>query len=1020
MNPHTPHCKRLTACTPAHPFARWRSQASTPQRQLTVGSRALGAAFVLALATWAAMPANAVTWSGLGSDALWTNGDNWVGGSAPGAGVAATFDNTPTNKAVDIGTATIANNVTISAATSGYTFTGTGKLNGAFTYSSALANTFNCGIEPSNGNSTITQGTLNLGGYFNVGDSTYWNGTMTLNIKNGGSAKANRFHLESGSPTINVQAGGFLDCWAVLTLTSAQAGTGAIADVSGTLKSGQQYGYNPGLILQNDNNRLIIEGGGLVYVQGLGMNYSSGTTRSLSTVDMSGQGAGARLALKGGSAAVDTLPEFYALTGGTQKLDGQNFRYSADGSTWTKFDDMTGTDWFTLSQGTGTLAGYTVLQVLTPGEKKLLTFHWGSSTGVIDEGTHTVALQVPYGTVLNPLDPNPTYTVSVGATCDKTSDGSGIYNFTSPVTYTVTNGTSQDYTVTVTPALASSACNLLTFNWGGYYGLITEGTPNTVTLHVPSGTPLDTLNPTCTFSDFATVLPASGSAPDFLANNPINYVVKAEDNSTTKTYQVTVLADIPNVTLTIDNSTIAEAGGQAIVTASLSAATSRDVTVNLAFTGTATNPADYVPSATSISIPQGSTTGTITLTAEPDAVYEGPKTIVVDISTVVNGLELGSQTVTTSIIDDDPNTAADMLTFNWESYSAWINGLDVSLIVPPGTALATLIPTFMLSGGAGVLPLPGSTVDFSNSQTTPVDYSVTSEDGFTTKTYKVTVLHANLAPPALLAAGGGPSTIPGASAASIIAAIGKVPDDTYTGTVRLDWSQEFNAAFSNGGGISMATNAYDTYLGASNSSNWTLHKEGTALDNFAFKVGGVAVPIVLNVPKTFHMIINYVAGANDTATIVFDGVTQTLPSGGVANWSISNTNGLTYWMRSGNLDITGLTLYAPGAQSGYALWASTNAAGGEPGADFNNDGVSNGVAYFMGMDGLATHPGVVDGKVTWPHVNAVASFEVQVSDNLTDWVSANPLDITATFPGQVIFTLPTGATKTFCRLMVIP
>ena len=69
---------------------------------------------VLALSVAAVLPADAVTWSGAGSDANWTSGSNWVGGSVPGTGLAATFDNTATNKAVDIGAATIANNVTIS------------------------------------------------------------------------------------------------------------------------------------------------------------------------------------------------------------------------------------------------------------------------------------------------------------------------------------------------------------------------------------------------------------------------------------------------------------------------------------------------------------------------------------------------------------------------------------------------------------------------------------------------------------------------------------------------------------------------------------------------------------------------------------------------------------------------------------------------------------------------------------------------------------------------------------------
>ena len=105
----------------------------------------------------------------------------------------------------------------------------------------------------------------------------------------------------------------------------------------------------------------------------------------------------------------------------------------------------------------------------------------------------------------------------------------------------------------------------------------------------------------------------------------------------------------------------------------------------------------------------------------------------------------------------------------------------------------------------------------------------------------------------------------------------------------------------------------------------------------------------------------------------------------------------------------------------YDEWANTYAGGGTPGEDYNHDGVQNGIAYFMGKNGLATNPGVVDGKVTWPHVNGVASFEVQVSGNLRDWTPAEPGDVdTTSSPGNVIYTLPVGAGKKFCRLVVVP
>jgi len=109
------------------------------------------------------------------------------------------------------------------------------------------------------------------------------------------------------------------------------------------------------------------------------------------------------------------------------------------------------------------------------------------------------------------------------------------------------------------------------------------------------------------------------------------------------------------------------------------------------------------------------------------------------------------------------------------------------------------------------------------------------------------------------------------------------------------------------------------------------------------------------------------------------------------------------------------------AGSTYDTWAAANAGGQAANLDFNHDGVPNGVAYFMGVTGLATNPGVGNGKVTWPHLNPVAAFEVRVSANLTDWVAADPADVEATSdPTQVVYTLPMGAAEKFCRLAVTP
>ena len=112
--------------------------------------------------------------------------------------------------------------------------------------------------------------------------------------------------------------------------------------------------------------------------------------------------------------------------------------------------------------------------------------------------------------------------------------------------------------------------------------------------------------------------------------------------------------------------------------------------------------------------------------------------------------------------------------------------------------------------------------------------------------------------------------------------------------------------------------------------------------------------------------------------------------------------------------------------SGYATWADTYAGGGTAGEDYNSDGVENGIAYFMGMNGLATNPGVVGGSVTWPYVNAVSSYTVQTSDDLTPsgWTDVLPDDPRlhdTGVGGSVTYDLlPPGPGKRFVRMVVTP
>src|SRR5690606_26237951 len=96
--------------------------------------------------------------------------------------------------------------------------------------------------------------------------------------------------------------------------------------------------------------------------------------------------------------------------------------------------------------------------------------------------------------------------------------------------------------------------------------------------------------------------------------------------------------------------------------------------------------------------------------------------------------------------------------------------------------------------------------------------------------------------------------------------------------------------------------------------------------------------------------------------------------------------------------------------------------------DHDNDGVENGIEYFMGQTGstFTANPAAVSGSVTWPMGAAYTGvygtdYEVQYSTNLVDWTKVdegtgdNTVSVT---PGtSVVYDMPTGG-KSFVRMAV--
>ena len=152
--------------------------------------------------------------------------------------------------------------------------------------------------------------------------------------------------------------------------------------------------------------------------------------------------------------------------------------------------------------------------------------------------------------------------------------------------------------------------------------------------------------------------------------------------------------------------------------------------------------------------------------------------------------------------------------------------------------------------------------------------------------------------------------------------------------------------------------------------------------------------------------------------------TFTTPITNAGNLSIkfSNVSGRP-WLDN----ISNVTLQAGAGSGTYASWAITNSVTDAVNADSNQDGVPNGIAYFMNETGRAILPGVVGSKVTWTNGGNIPSsaygtqFVVQTSPDLVTWTPVSDTDLSLrNTVGSVSYTLPPRAGKTFVRLVVTP
>ena len=114
-----------------------------------------------------------------------------------------------------------------------------------------------------------------------------------------------------------------------------------------------------------------------------------------------------------------------------------------------------------------------------------------------------------------------------------------------------------------------------------------------------------------------------------------------------------------------------------------------------------------------------------------------------------------------------------------------------------------------------------------------------------------------------------------------------------------------------------------------------------------------------------------------------------------------------------------------GGSSGFTSWASANDATGQtPQQDHDNDGVENGIEYFMGETGssFTAMPGLdATNTISWPISPTYAgTYEVQTSTDLAIWTNVDPRPLPS--GGTLSYTLPADEPggKSFVRLLVTP
>jgi len=348
-------------------------------------------------------------------------------------------------------------------------------------------------------------------------------------------------------------------------------------------------------------------------------------------------------------------------------------------------------------------------------------------SSTINVGDATITVVVPFEVDLTEAL-KAEFTVSENAEVfigdDEQESGVSENVFENPVSYKVIaeNLTEKTWIVTTSHAPASEEADIITFTIPNMLSSDVNSTNSKVTVVMPYETDISALTPTISLSVGASISPVSGLQQNFVS--PVNYTVTAQDETTTKLWEVTVSTAPASTEANIIEYSIPNQISSEIIVDDL------EVNVLMPFN------TDLTALVASFQLSYGAS-ALVGITPQISGVTAN------NFSSSVNYLVtaedgIASNTWIINVENALPDTNANIISFDIEHQISSIINVDdttISILMPYGTDATSLIPTITISENASITPIGGVVQDFSSE----VEYTVTAQDINYSKIWKVSL-----------------------------------------------------------------------------------------------------------------------------------------------------------------------------------------------------------------------------------------------------------------------------------------